>query len=207
MSEITIQDASGKKAGSLDLNDAVFGIEPNLGCVRAAFDGFRANQRAGTHSTKTRSTVHGGGKKPWKQKGTGRARQGTIRAVQWRGGAVAFGPHPRDYSFRVNRKVRKKAIQSVLSSLHQSNNIFAVADFGISSPKTKDLVKAIQTLGVEGSVLIVTEKLDKNVALSARNLPKVRCVTTDNLNIYDLLIHDSVIATSGALTRINEVYS
>lgn len=207
MAEITIKNASGKEAGSLDISDAVFGIEPNLGCVRAAFDGFRANQRAGTHSTKTRSTVHGGGKKPWKQKGTGRARQGTIRAVQWRGGAVAFGPHPRDYGYRVNRKVRKKAIQSVLSSLHQSNNIFAVDDFGLSAPKTKDLVQALQTLGISGSALIITESLDKNVALSARNLPKVRCVTTDNLNIYDLLVHDNVVATSGALTRIGEVYS
>lgn len=207
MATIKVKTADGGDAGSLELNDAVFGVEPNLRCVRAAVNQYRANQRAGTHSTKTRAFVSGGGRKPWRQKGTGRARQGSIRAVQWRHGAISFGPLPRDYAYRLNRKVKNKAICSALSELAKTERIIAVQDFGLEEPKTKRMAEILGKVGVAGSALLLSEGNEKNLALSARNLPLVCLSHVDNVNIYDLVIHDYLVATPAALKRIEGAFA
>lgn len=207
MAKIGLRKSTGEAAGTLDVSDAVFAIEPNAHCVRAAVDAYMASQRSGTHSTKTRGEVRGGGKKPWRQKGTGRARQGSIRAVQWPGGGIAFGPRPRDYSRRVNRKVRRSAIKSVLSELVRTESLIAIEEFKISEPKTRELAKILKATETKGRRLILTDSVDLNVALSARNLTDADCITADNLNIYDLLTHDVTLATTAAIKRLEEVYA
>jgi large subunit ribosomal protein L4 len=207
MVTLTIRKADGSTGAALELSDAVFGVEPNAHCVRAAVDGQMSNRRLGAHATKTRHFVRGGGRKPYRQKGTGRARQGSIRATQWRGGAVAFGPHPRDHSIAVNRKVRRKALVSVLSQLARAGRLLAVEDFGLERPRTAALVKTLEGLGAgKGRVLIITEKLEPNVALSARNLKRVTAQVVDNINIFDLMTHDWVMATPAVLKRLEETY-
>jgi large subunit ribosomal protein L4 len=207
MAEVTIKTTAGKDAGKLSLSDAVFGIEPNLNCVRAALDGYRANQRLGTHATKTRGQVSGGGKKPWKQKGTGRARQGSIRAPQWRGGAIIFGPNPRSYNVRVNQKVKATAIRSALSEFAKSGKLIGLDEVKLDAPKTKAVTEALKAIGAEGRVLLLTEGVDSALHLSTRNLSRVSCLPLDNINIYDLLTHDCVVATKSALKRLEEVYA
>jgi large subunit ribosomal protein L4 len=207
MAEITIKTTAGKDAEKLSLSDAVFGIEPNLNCVRAALDGYQANQRLGTHATKTRGQVRGGGKKPWKQKGTGRARQGSIRSPQWRGGAIIFGPSPRNYGYRVNQKVRATAIRSALSDIAKAGKLIGLEEVKFEAPKTKAVIEALKAIGAEGRVLLLTETADPNLYLSTRNLTWVSCIPLENINIYDLLTHDCVVATKSALKRLEEVYA
>jgi large subunit ribosomal protein L4 len=207
MATIRIKTLEGADAGALDLNDAVFGVEPNLDCVRAALDQHQANRRAGTNSTKTRGQVRGGGRKPWRQKGTGRARQGSIRAPQWRGGAIVFGPQPRDYSYKLNRKVRRRALLSVLSDLAREGRIVAVEDLGITEPKTKKLAQTLRGLGFDETVLIITEERNEPLLLSARNLPWVACATADAPGIYEMLTHDAILATTAALKRLEGAYA
>lgn len=207
MATLTIRKNDGSQAGSLELKDNVFGIQPNTNCVRAAVAQYMANQRAGTHATKMRGAVSGGGRKPWKQKGTGRARQGSIRSPQWRHGAIIFGPQPRDYSYRVNQKVKQKAFCSIWSDLLASGRLVVIDSFGIDQPKTKRLVEILDTLGVDGTALLVTEATDENMALSARNVPYVTPLNVDNLNVYDLLTHDWVVVTTDVIKRLEAIYA
>ena len=207
MATIKVKTLDGKDSGSLDLSDAVFGVPANEQCIRSALNQFLANRRAGTHSTKTRGDVRGGGRKPYRQKGTGRARQGSIRAVQWKGGAVAFGPHKRDYSFHVNRKVKRAAIRSALSELARTERLIAIEEFGIKEPRTKRMAEILKSLEVEGKALLIDDKPDRAVVLSTRNLPGVHCIAADSPNIYDLITHDYVVATKAALKRLEEAYA
>ena len=207
MATLTIRKADGSQAGSLEVKDDVFGVDPNPHCVQAAVSQYLANQRAGTHCTKTRAYVSGGGRKPWKQKGTGRARQGSTRAVQWRGGAISFGPLPRDYTMRLNKKVKAQAFRSVWSQLIQDGRLVVVQSFGMVEPKTRQMTGLLKTLGVDGSALVVSEKTDEAMALSARNLPYVTSLNADNLNIYDLLIHDWVVVTPEVIKHVEAIYA
>ncbi|MEN6626863.1 MAG: 50S ribosomal protein L4 [Candidatus Sumerlaeia bacterium] len=203
---MTLHKANGGEA-ALELSDAVFATEANAHCVRAAVAQYLANQRAGTHATKMRGDVSGGGKKPFKQKGTGRARQGSSRAPQYRHGAIIFGPQPRDYSYRINKKVRQQAYRSVLSDLAKAGRLIAVEGFALESPKTSQMDKALRGLGVDGPTLLLVDQADDVLALSVRNLPWVTMINVDNLNVYDLLVHDYVVATAGALKRVEEQYA
>jgi large subunit ribosomal protein L4 len=207
MATVTIRKPDGTQAGSLDLADAVFAVEPSLHSVRQTVAQYLAGQRAGTHSTRTRAFVSGGGKKPWRQKGTGRARQGSIRAVQWRHGAIAFGPLPRDYAFRVNRKVRAQAFRSVWSELVRNDRVIVIEDFGLQLPKTRQMMQLLQALGADGPTLIVTGATHESVALSARNIPWVSIQNAENLNVYDLLRHEWVVTTPDVLKRVEATYA
>lgn len=207
MATIKIKSLDGADAGSLDLSDAVFGVEPSLPCIRATLHAQMAAGRAGTHATKTRGEVRGGGRKPWRQKGTGRARAGSIRSPIWRGGAVTFGPRPRSYRQKVNQKVRRKAIISVLSELAREERILAIEGFAMTEPKTQRLAEILKTLKTTGPVLIITEQKEEAVRLSARNLPFITCITADSPNVADLLSHDTIVATQGALKRLEGTYA
>lgn len=193
--------------GKADVADAVFGVEPNLNAVRQTLLAYQANQRQGTHSTKTRAYVSGGGKKPFKQKGTGRARQGSIRAPQWRGGAIIFGPQPRDYRQKINKKVKSLALYSALSDLRSQNKIILVDDFKLSSPKTKDFVSVLKSLGIADSrqVLLLTGGQEETVLLSARNLDNVVILPVSGINIHVLLTSDHVLATTATIKKLEEV--
>lgn len=207
MASIKVRKQDGAEAGTVDVADAVFGVEPSEACVRSALNHFMASQRAGTHQTKTRGFVSGGGKKPYKQKGTGRARQGSIRSPQWRGGAIIFGPHPRDYSFHINHKVKRKAIQSAFSELVRTERLIAIDEINLETPKTKQLTGILKSLKLNGPTLLITKDADPKIALSARNLPFVKYIKADSPNIYDLLTVDYVVATKSALERLGEVFS
>jgi large subunit ribosomal protein L4 len=206
MPTLKIHKPDGTGAGSLELVDAVFGIQPNAHCVRIAVAQYLNAQRAGTHSTKTRAFVSGGGRKPYRQKGTGRARQGSIRATQWRGGAIVFGPTPRDYTQSVNKKVKRRAFCSVWSDLLRNERLIIVDSFGLKAPKTKDLTAILDRLGVRGTALIITEKNESAVALSARNLPWVKNVNAGNINVYDLLNNDYVVTTPEVVKWLEATY-
>lgn len=207
MATVTIHKTDGSQAGSLDLNDGVFGVEPNVHCVRAAVAQYMANQRAGTHATKMRGDVSGGGKKPWKQKGTGRARQGSTRSPQWRHGAIIFGPQPRDYSYNINHKVKAQAFRSIWSDLVAEGRLLVIDTFGIDTPKTSRMVEVLDALGVNGTALLVSADTDEMAALSARNLPYVTMLNVGNLNVYDLLNHDWVVVTQEAIQRVEATYA
>lgn len=202
-----MKDFQGADAGTLDVADEVFGVEPNEHAVRQTLLAFQANQRQGTHSTKTRGMVSGGGKKPFRQKGTGRARQGSIRAPQWRGGAIIFGPQPRDYNQKVNRKVKRLALYSALSDLKAKDRILAVKSVDMAAPKTKEFEGFLQRLGLSGAdrVLILTADNDENLLLSARNLPNVLLTPVHNVNIFDLLICDYLVATAESIKKLEEL--
>ena len=207
MATLQIRDAQGAEAGTIDVSDAVFGIEPNKSAVRQALIAFEANQRSGTHSTKTRGFVSGGGKKPWRQKGTGRARQGSIRAPQWRGGAVIFGPQPRDYNVKLNKKVKRLALYSALSDLRQGVQITVVKDFGITEPKTKAFVELTRKLGIAESrrILVLLSEPNEALLLSARNLPNVLVSRVENVNIFDLLTCDHLVITADGIKALEEL--
>lgn len=207
MATLTIRKADGSPAGSLELSDGVFGIEPNPMVVRATVAQFQANQRAGTHNTKLRGEVSGGGRKPWKQKGTGRARQGSTRSPQWRHGAIIFGPRPRDYSYNINHKVRQAAFRSIWSELILTGKLIVVESFGLERPKTQQLVDMLIGLGVDGSAVLVTDKTDETMVLSARNVPYLTPLNAENLNVYDLLTHDWVVVTPEVLKRVEATYA
>ena len=207
MPKIDVYDINGKKVKELELNEAVFGIEPNEAVVHSVLVNFLANQRQGTQSTKTRSEVSGGGRKPWRQKGTGRARQGSIRAPQWIKGGIALGPKPRDYSYRINKKERQLAIRSVLSSKVLENNLVVVDKIELNEVKTKNMVNALANLKVEGKTLIVLPEKNLNVQASSRNIEGVKTTLTNTINVYDLLKYNKLVLTVDSVKNLEEVYA
>lgn len=203
MANLKVMDQNGKDSGEVTLNDKVFGIEPNESVVFEAIIRQRAGKRQGTSKVKNRSAVRGGGKKPWRQKGTGRARQGSIRAPQWRGGGTVFGPTPRSYAYTMPRKQRRLAIKSVLSQKLIDNDLIVLDKLTMSAPKTKELVSMLNGLNADGKVLIVSD--DNNVQLSARNLTKVKVVPVNGLNVEDAVNHGKLILDQDAVKKIEEV--
>ena len=204
MATIDIKTAEGKKASTAELADSVFGIEPNIPVMHQVVRKQRASWRAGTHNTKTRGQVRGGGKKPWRQKGTGRARQGTIRAPHWRGGGVVFGPHPRSYAFKVNKKEIKLAIRSALSAKLADGQLIVVDKFDFEKPCTKDAVAVLKALEVEGRCTIVVNDENVNAFLSFRNIPTVDIVPSGYENVYELLDNKFLIFEEEALRKLEE---
>ena len=207
MPKIDVYNIEGKKVSDIELADSVFGIEPNEKIVHSVLVNYLANQRQGTSNTKTRAEVAGGGRKPWKQKGTGRARQGSIRAPQWFKGGIALGPKPRDYSYRLNKKERRLAIRSVLSSKVLENNLVVVDAMNFDAIKTKNMVSALSNLKVEGKTLIVLPEKNENVQKSARNIEGVKTSLVNTINIYDLLKYNKLILTVDAVKNLEEVYA
>lgn len=205
MLKVKVYNQEGAEVKDLELNEAVFGIEPNK---QALFDMVllqRASLRQGTHKVKNRTEVSGGGKKPWRQKGTGRARQGSIRAPQWRGGGVVFGPTPRSYKFKLNRKVRRLALKSALSTKIIDNEFMALEAIKFDAPKTKEMVKVLDALKVDAKALVVTAEVDENVMKSARNIEGVTPVAAASVNVYDVLAHNKLIITKDAIAKVEEV--
>ena len=205
MANYDVLKVDGSKSGSIELSDSVFAIEPNNSVLFEAINLQRASLRQGTHAVKNRSAVRGGGRKPWRQKGTGRARQGTIRAPQWRGGGVVFGPTPRSYAYKMPKKMRRLALRSALSFKVQENSFTIVDTFGFEAPTTKEFKNVLTTLEQPKKVLVVTESEDVNVELSARNIPGVQVTTAQGLNVLDLTSADSVIITEAAAKKVEEV--
>lgn len=203
MANLKVMDQNGKDSGEVTLNDKVFGIESNESVVFEAIIRQRAGKRQGTSKVKNRSAVRGGGKKPWRQKGTGRARQGSIRAPQWRGGGTVFGPTPRSYAYTMPRKQRRLAIKSVLSQKLIDNDLIVLDKLTMSAPKTKELVSMLNGLNADGKVLIVSD--DNNVQLSARNLTKVKVVPVNGLNVEDAVNYGKLILDQDAVKKIEEV--
>ena len=207
MSTISVFDMAGNQVSETELNDAVFGITPNEGVMHAMVVNYLANQRQGTQSTLTRTEVSGGGRKPWRQKGTGHARQGSTRAPQWVHGGVALGPKPRDYRYALNKKVRRLAMKSALSTKVLDNNMIVLDALELDSFKTKTIVEMLKALNVEGKALIVTAEADTKVIKSAANIPGIKTAAVNTLNVYDILNADKFIATKAAIEKIEEVYA
>ena len=207
MPKIDVYDINGKKVKELELNEAVFGIEPNAAVVHSVLVNFLANQRQGTQSTKTRSEVSGGGRKPWRQKGTGRARQGSIRAPQWIKGGIALGPKPRSYKYTVNKKERQLAVKSVLSSKVLENELVVVDSLPLNDIKTKEMVKALSNLKVEGKALIMLPEKNEKVQKSARNIEGVKTTLVETINVYDLLKYNKLVVTEDTVKKLEEVYA
>ncbi|SDD58775.1 large subunit ribosomal protein L4 [Terribacillus halophilus] len=205
MPKVALFNQSGSQVGEIELNDSVFGIEPHTHVLHEAVLMQRASMRQGTHKVKGRSEVRGGGRKPWRQKGTGRARQGSIRSPQWVGGGTVFGPTPRSYSYKLPKKVRRLALKSALSSKVQEENILVLENLAFDAPKTKDVVAMLNALNVDSKVLIVTADKDETVARSANNLKNVKVLTQSEVNVLDLLTHDKLILTKEAAEKAGEV--
>ena len=206
MASVKVYNIEGKEVGTMELNDAVFGVEVNEHLMHLAVVSQLANKRQGTQSAKTRSEVSGGGRKPWKQKGTGHARQGSTRAAQWVGGGMIFAPKPRDYSVKMNKKEKAAAIKSALSSRVAEEKIYVVDSLTFDEIKTKKMTAVLDSLKVE-KALVVLDKKDENVILSARNLPEVRTVMSNSINVYDILKYGSLVITKEAVAQIEEVYA
>lgn len=207
MSTISVFDMTGKQVAETELSDAVFGVTPNEGVMHAMVVNYLANQRQGTQSTLTRTEVSGGGRKPWRQKGTGHARQGSIRAPQWVHGGIALGPKPRDYRYTLNKKVRRLAMKSALSTKVLDNNMIVLDALELEGFKTKTVVNMLKALGVEGKALIVTAEADSKVIKSAANIPGVKTAAVNTLNVYDILNYDKFIVVKNAVGKIEEVYA
>ncbi len=208
MPTVAVLNMQGTEVEKLDLNPSVFGADVNTHCVRAVVNRQMARRRQGNAATKTRGMVKGSTAKPWKQKGSGRARAGRVTSPIWRGGGTVFGPHPRSYGGRINRKVVKKAIVSCLSAFAQENELVVLENIEFPKPKTKQVTELLGKLKIGISrILILTEETNENLALSVRNLPYVDIINCDNINAYDLTTHDVVIATSAAIKRLEEVYT
>ena len=207
MSTISVFDMAGKQVSETELSDAVFGITPNEAVMHAMVVNYLANQRQGTQSTLTRTEVSGGGRKPWRQKGTGHARQGSTRAPQWVHGGIALGPKPRDYSYSLNKKERRLAMKSALSTKVLDNNMIVLDALNLDSYKTKTIVDMLKALGVEGKALIVTAEADSKVVKSAANIPGVKTAAVNTLNVYDILNYDKFIVVKNAVGKIEEVYA
>ena len=207
MSQISVFDMKGVKVADTELNDAIFGIEPNKTILHAMVVNYLANQRQGTQSTLTRTEVRGGGRKPWRQKGTGHARQGSIRAPQWVHGGVALGPKPRDYSYSLNKKERRLGMKSALSVKVADENLVVVDAIKTEEFKTRTMVEMLKALGVEGKALIVTADADQKVVKSAANIPGVKTATVNTLSVYDIMNYDKFIVSSDAVKKIEEVYA
>ncbi len=205
MPKVAVYNVTGAQTGELELNDSVFGVEVNVPVMHQAVVMQLANQRHGTHATKTRGLVRGGGKKPWKQKGTGRARAGSIRSPLWVGGGTVFGPQPRSHAIAMPRKARRLAIKSALSDKVNNGELLIVDEINFEQPKTKSVIKMLTDFNAaEQKALIITEG-DETVEKSARNIPGVKAIASTGLNVYDLLYHDKVFITKGAVTKIEEV--
>ena len=206
MAKVAVYNMEGKEVGSMDLNDAVFGVEVNEHLVHMAVLQQLANTRQGTQKAKTRSEVRGGGRKPWRQKGTGHARQGSIRAPQWKGGGVVFAPVPRDYSFKLNKKEKRAALKSVLTSRVQENKFIVVDELKMDEIKTKTFKGVLDNLNAE-KALVVLNDMDANVIASAKNIPTVKTTQTNELNVFDVLKYNTVVVTKDAVATIEEVYA
>ena len=206
MANVSVYNIEGKEVETIELSDAVFGVEVNEHLVHMAVVNQLANNRQGTQKAKTRSEVSGGGRKPWRQKGTGHARQGSTRAPQWTGGGVVFAPVPRDYSFKMNKKEKRAALKSVLTSKVQDNKFIVLDELKLNEVKTKEMKKVLDNLKVEKAIVVVGNDTD-NVVLSARNIPGVITTTVNTLNVYDLLKYNTVIATKTGVASIEEVYA
>jgi large subunit ribosomal protein L4 len=207
MPKIDVYNVEGKKVSDVELKEEIFGIEPNEAIVHSVLVNYLANQRQGTQSTKTRAEVRGGGRKPWRQKGTGRARQGSIRAPQWIKGGIALGPKPRSYTYRVNRKERQLAVKSVLSAKVLDNELLVIDKFDFKEIKTKQMVDAMKKLNVTEKALVVIPAKDTNVQKSARNIEGLKTTSVSSLNVYDLLNNKKLILTVDAVKKIEEVYA
>ena len=207
MPKVSVFDMTGKQLADTELSDAVFGITPNKEVMHAMVVNYLANQRQGTQSTLTRTEVSGGGRKPWRQKGTGHARQGSIRAPQWIHGGIALGPKPRDYRYALNKKVRRLAMKSALSTKVIDNNIIVLDAIKLEEFKTKNVVNMLKALNVEGKALIVMPEVDSKVIKSAANIPGVKTTLVNTLNVYDILNYDKFIVVQDAVAKIEEVYA
>lgn len=206
MAKVDVLNKKGEVTGSLELNDAIFGIDPDVNAMHLVVRQLLANRRQGTSKTKGRSEVRGGGRKPWRQKGTGRARQGSIRSAQWVGGGVIFGPVPRDYSFSVNKKVKRLALKSAFSSKVADGNLIVIDDLNLEEIKTKKMVEILKNLKVERA-FVVDSEYNKNLILSARNIVDVKTATVGDVNVFDILKYDTLLMTRQAVEKIQEVYS
>ena len=206
MANVTVYNMEGKEVGTIELNDAVFGVEINEHLVHMAVVNQLANNRQGTQKAKTRSEVSGGGRKPWRQKGTGHARQGSTRAPQWTGGGMVFAPVPRDYSFKMNKKEKRAALKSALTSRVQANKLIVLDQLTMDAPKTKAMQNVLNSLNVN-KALVVTKENDANVVLSARNIPDVKTALVNTINVYDVMKYNSVVLTKDAVAAIEEVYA
>ena len=205
MTKVSVLSQTGASVGEIELNDAIFGIEPNEAVLFDAVIAQRASLRQGNHKVKNRSEVAGGGRKPWRQKGTGRARQGSIRSPQWRGGGIVFGPTPRSYSYKLPKKVRRLALKSALSAKVLEQNFLVLDALTLDAPKTKDFKAVLAALEINKKALFVTAEVNENVALSARNIAGVTVVTAEGINVLDLLGHDKVVFTKAAVEKVEEV--
>lgn len=206
MAKVDVYNKKGEVTGSLELNDAVFGIDPDINAMHLAVRQILANRRQGTSKTKGRSEVRGGGRKPWKQKGTGRARQGSIRAAQWVGGGVIFGPVPRDYSFSVNKKVKRLALKSAFSSKVAEGRLVCVEDLDLETIKTKQMAEILKALKIERA-FVVDADYNKNLILSARNIVDVKTASVNEVNIFDVMKYDTLLVTRKAIEKLEEVYT
>lgn len=207
MPKLAVYDMSGAQVGDIELSDSVFGIEPNVAVMHQFVKMQLANKRQGTASTKTRAEVRGGGRKPWRQKGTGRARVGSSRNPVWKGGGIAFGPKSRDYSYKLPRKVRRLALKSALSSKVIDNQIIIVDELVFNEPKTKQMVQTMEALKIGGKALVVTADGDANVYKSARNIKGVKPLRADFINVYDLLNYETLLITRDAVSKVEEVFA
>ena len=206
MAKVSVYNMEGKEVETMELDDAVFGVEVNEHLVHMAVVQQLANNRQGTQKAKTRSEVSGGGRKPWRQKGTGHARQGSIRAPQWTGGGIIFAPTPRDYSFKLNKKEKRAALKSALSSRVAENKFVVVDELKFDAIKTKDFAKVMSNLGVEKALVVINDN-DTNVVMSAKNIPTVKTASTSTINVYDILKYNTVVVTKDAVNTIQEVYA
>ncbi len=207
MPKVDVYDLKGKKVSDIELAESVFGIEPNENIVHSVLVNYLANQRQGTQSTKTRAEVSGGGRKPWRQKGTGRARQGSTRSPQWIKGGIALGPKPRSYRYTINKKERRLAIKSILSSKVLEKELTVVDKLEVKEIKTKTMAKALVDLKVEGKTLIVLPENNKNVLMSSRNIEGVKTITANNINVFDLLKYTNLILSVDTVKKLEEVYA
>ena len=206
MANVSVYNIEGKEVGKIDLSDAVFGVEVNEHLVHMAVVSQLANNRQGTQKAKTRSEVSGGGRKPWRQKGTGHARQGSTRAPQWTGGGVVFAPVPRDYSFKMNKREKRAALKSALTSRVEENKFIVIDEINFEEAKTKNFANILKNLDVS-KALVVLEDDNKNAELSARNIADIKTAKTNTINVYDILKYNTVIATKAAVATIEEVYA
>ena len=205
MPKVAVYNSANQQVGDIELNDSVFGVEMNAGLVHQAVVMQLASRRLGTHATKTRGLVRGGGRKPWRQKGTGRARSGSTRSPLWVGGGTVFGPQPRSYAFRMPKKQRRLAIKCALSDKVASGDFIVLDDLQFDAPKTKSVVKMLGDFGVDAKSLIITLDENENVELSSRNIPGVKAINTTGLNVYDILNHTKLFITKAAIEKIEEV--
>ncbi|HHV26596.1 50S ribosomal protein L4 [Anaerosalibacter bizertensis] len=207
MPKVNVYNILGEQVEDIDLKDDIFDVEVNETAMYEMVKNHLANRRQGTQSVKTRTEVRGGGRKPWRQKGTGRARQGSIRAPHWKGGGVTFAPKPRDYSYRVPKKVRKLAIKSALTSKVLNDEIIVLDELNIEEPKTKEMVKILDSIKANKKALIVMDESNENIMKSIRNIPNVEVTIANTLNVYDILKYDSFIITKAAVRKVEEVYA